>query len=638
MHFVQSFFNYDGHSPKNIRILVECGQFFPARAVPCGDRIVRFADCRDMDSLRRLGNIEKLPFRRFFTETIFAYHAPRGKPATATEFKQTFPFFHPYDELFHSLIYFAARYFIPVYFRLKTNKLYYLKRGDLIKRLYKTAAIVTLFSIAEKFLGFTYRIFLSRTIGSEGMGLYQIALSVFAVLFTLACSGIPITVSRLMTKYKALNQPKREKSVIAAGLLLAVILSLPLLLCFLLGHSRFGFLFTDERCMAIFLIVLPALTFNCVYSVIRGIFWGNKDFLSYSIIELLEEIVMIFLGVILITGATSVFDGAKRAAYAVLGSYLFSFAAGTLVFFLRGGRLANPRKEFMPLLASVMPITAMRTANSFVSSLVSILLPLRLVAAGMTNSEALSLFGSAFGMAMPLLSVPGTFLGSFILVLIPEISENFYKNDFKTLQSNFEKAIKLSVFVSCLFIPVYLVLGEEIGVLVYRDAQSGKYLSSAAFLMLFMGVSSLTTSVLNSLGMEKRSLLYFLAGAAAMLLCIWFLPAVMGAYALIAGFAAVFILTSVLNLYLLHKKCRIKPNYLKFVLYGILFLVPTSAVGFLLENICIGYLGNLLSFLLIGGIMTAFNILLFAVFGLIELPSFRLPFLRKNAKKHLPQR
>ena len=464
------------------------------------------------------------------------------------------------------------------------------------------------------------------------MGVYQIALSVFAVLFTLSCSGIPVTVSRLMTKYRALNQPKKERSVITAGLLLAVVLSLPLMLFFFLGGGHFGFLFTDERCMAVFLIVLPALTFNCVYAVIRGVFWGNKDFLPYSVIELLEEIVMILLGVILISGATSVFDGARRAAYAVLGSYLFSFAAGAAVFFLRGGRFADPKKEFLPLLSSVMPITAMRTANSFVSSLVSIILPMRLVAAGMTSSEALSLFGSAFGMAMPLLSVPATFLGSYILVLVPEISENYYKNDMKSLQANFEKAMKLSVFVSCLFIPLYLVLGEEIGVLVYRDAQSGIYLSAASFLMLFTGVSSLTTSVLNSMGMEKRSLAYFLVGAAIMLACIWFLPAVLGAYALIAGFAAVFVLTAALNLRLIHKKCRVKANYLKFVLLGILFVIPTSLAGFMLKNLLLGYLGNLFSLLLVGVAMTAFEVLLFAVFGLVDLPPVKLPRFKKRGK------
>ena len=75
-----------------------------------------------------------------------------------------------------------------------------------MNRVYKTAVMVTIFSLMEKFLGFIYRIYLSRAIGSEGVGLYQITLSVFALLLTLCSSGIPATVSRLITKYRAERQ------------------------------------------------------------------------------------------------------------------------------------------------------------------------------------------------------------------------------------------------------------------------------------------------------------------------------------------------------------------------------------------------------------------------------------------------
>ena len=67
------------------------------------------------------------------------------------------------------------------------------------ENIYRTVAYVTAFSVAEKFFGFLYRIILSRTLGSEGMGMYQVALSVFAVLATVAASGLPLTVSRLIT-------------------------------------------------------------------------------------------------------------------------------------------------------------------------------------------------------------------------------------------------------------------------------------------------------------------------------------------------------------------------------------------------------------------------------------------------------
>ena len=68
------------------------------------------------------------------------------------------------------------------------------------ENIYRAAAMVTIFSVVEKFFGFVYRIVLSRTLGSEGMGIYQVALSVFAVLATIAAAGLPLTGSRLSTK------------------------------------------------------------------------------------------------------------------------------------------------------------------------------------------------------------------------------------------------------------------------------------------------------------------------------------------------------------------------------------------------------------------------------------------------------
>lgn len=494
--------------------------------------------------------------------------------------------------------------------------------------------IVTIFSVAEKFLGFIYRIFLSRTIGAEGVGLYQIALSVFAVLLTISCSGTPITVSRLMTKYRAENNPKREQGVITAGLFLALIVSLPLSALLFFGHNYFNFLFTDERCMSVFLIVVPVLSFNSMYAVLRGVFWGNKDFLPYSIIELLEEIVMIIAGIVLISSATTVFDGAKRAGIAVLLSYVFSFTVAVIVFFAKGGKLKNPKKELVPLISSALPITAMRTANSVINSLISIILPLRLVSAGFSSAEALASFGSAFGMAMPLLFIPSTIISSFVLVLVPELSENFYRGKTLALKTDIEKAVKLSVFMACIFIPIFFVLGDEIGVLVFSDAESGIYLSHSALLALPMGISQITTSILNSLGFEKKTLFYYVLSTVFMLVCIWFLPQFIGIYSLIIGFVFVFGLTSVLNIILIYKKSRTKPAIFKFILLGILFLIPSALLGFFAERILINYLGNFLTLLIISPILVVFNGLLFAISGQIDLKSLFLFVVDKMRKKN----
>jgi stage V sporulation protein B len=206
---------------------------------------------------------------------------------------------------------------------------------------------------------------------------------------------------------------------------------------------------------------LPGLTFTSVYAVLRGVFWGDKDFLPYSVIELLEEICMIVAGIVLISRVSDVFQGAYYASVAVLISYVFSFSLATFVFFVRKHKLKNPKGQLKPLLLSALPVTFMRTANSLSNSLVSVILPLRLTLAGFSNSQAMSMIGSAMGQAMPLLFIPTTLIGSFTLVLIPEISENFYKKRDFYLQRDIEKALKFTTFLTCLFIPVFFVCGEE---------------------------------------------------------------------------------------------------------------------------------------------------------------------------------
>ncbi len=479
-------------------------------------------------------------------------------------------------------------------------------------------AIVTVFSICEKFLGFLYRIFLSHTIGAEGIGLYQVALSVFALILTLTCSGTPITVSRLMTKYSAENQPERVKKIITAGLSFTLLLVVPVCVIVFAVSGKLGFLFADERCIKIFRVLLPGLIFTSIYSVLRGVFWGNKDFLPYSIIELLEEICMIVAGIILVSLSTSVEQGAFGAGLAVLISYVFSFTLATIVFFVRKHRLSNPKTEFKPLLQSALPITAMRSASTLAVSLVSVILPMRLIVAGLSESAAMTAFGSAMGQAIPILFIPTTLIGSFTLVLVPEISENFYKNRQYYLKRDVEKALKFTTYLTCLFIPVFFVCGKEIGLLVFNNTECGEYLTASAFLMLFMSLSNITTSMLNSMGLENKTLIYYVVGSGFMLLSIWFLPQVFGIYSLLIGFAFVYGLTTVLNLVLLHKNCEQKPKYLKFTFYSVGFLLPTLILGLMLEKMLLPVLGVFFSFLICTATMMIFNCLLYVGFNLVS--------------------
>lgn len=504
-----------------------------------------------------------------------------------------------------------------------------------MRRFFKTVAIVTVFSVAEKFLGFLYRIYLSRTIGAEGVGLYQVALSVFALLLTLSCSGTPVTVSRLMTKYQAENRPDKVQKVITAGITFTLTCAIPLCIVFFLLRSKLDVIFASPHSIAIFLVVLPGLVFTSVYAVIRGVFWGAKDFLPYSVIELLEEICMILVGVLLISHAQDLYQGSFYAGVAVLVSYIFSFTLATFVFFYRRNKIKNPRSELKPLISSAMPVTAMRTANSLAVSLVSIVLPMRLIASGYTETQAISMFGSAAGQAIPLLFVPSTLTGAFTLVLVPEISENYYKKQSLFLKNNIEKALKFTTLLSCLFVPIFMVCGEEIGIIVFNNHVCGKYLCLSAFLMIFIGASSITTSILNSIGLENKTLSYYIISAVLMLLSIWFLPKFMGIYSLLVGFTFIYALTTVLNLRLIHKNCEHTPEYLSCSFKCIAIILPTAFIGLMLEKLLLPTVGIILSLFICTIVMCAFFGALAFAFNVVD---FSLIKNRLNLPKHVKQK
>ena len=261
-----------------------------------------------------------------------------------------------------------------------------------------------------------------------------------------------------------------------------------------------------------------------------------------------------------------------------------------ICFFVRGGKISSPKKQLKPTLVSTLPITSVRLSGTLVNSAVAVLFPAMLIRAGATDSQALTLLGVVTGMALPILMIPATVIGSLSLVLIPELSEDFFRKNNARLYKNVERGLRVALLVAFFLLPFFYAFGEDLGKLAFSNALAGEMIAKSCPLLLPMSVSMITTSILNALGFERKTFLYYFIGAAGTLLCILFLPAICGAYAYIIGMGASFSITAFLNLLLLFRKCRGL-----FKAYGKSLL---SALGrALLALLPLSFLGKLFSFL-----------------------------------------
>ena len=164
-----------------------------------------------------------------------------------------------------------------------------------MKSLFKTVALITLFSFLTRIAGFLFRIFLSRTVGAEGLGLFQVASSIFMVLLTVISSGLPLIISRMSATFLANKEKKKEASMVTVATMFALVMSIVLCLLVLIFRSVFSKLFTDERCMQILIVMLPSLVFSSVYCVLRGALWGRGNYFALCVTEFYEQVIRIIL-------------------------------------------------------------------------------------------------------------------------------------------------------------------------------------------------------------------------------------------------------------------------------------------------------------------------------------------------------
>lgn len=487
----------------------------------------------------------------------------------------------------------------------------------MFKNLYKAVFIITFFSILTRILGFFIRIFMSRELGAEMIGVYQISVSICSVFMTLVNSGIPLTISRLSSEYKAKNDDLMANKVVTSGTILSF--SLAVLVCTLtiifkpvivsLSHS--------SLVASVLIALLPAVIGTSLNVGFKGYLWGKQKHFENCVVDFLEQILKIALMIILVTKAKTLEIAVINCAIAVSLACLISNLLSMLFYFKQKGKIVSPKGAFKNVFKKSFPITMLRLVSSIGGMVISVVVPYILIKVGYSKEQALSLFGITLGMTLPLLYLPNTLVGSLATALVPDLAKLKAENNSKEFIGKVKTSISFSVFISLLFVPCFMSIGKEIGIFVYKNELSGILLSYFSLMMLPMGISDITSSILNSMGYEFKSFVNFMVGNIFLILSIVFLPKYLGIYALGLGMTLSLTVSSILNVINIKKQLKFEKIILKDTLKLCLFLVPSTLINKFTYNIFIRIFSSFFSIALssiLGVIFYTTLCLIFKVF------------------------
>ena len=449
------------------------------------------------------------------------------------------------------------------------------------KRFLMNALLLSGVSAAIRFVSVSFNAHVAVKVGEECMGLFTLVASVFTLSVIIASAGVNLAVVRIVSETVA----KCEAEGAAARGKLSKTMRAAALYCLLFGgatgaavflSSDFiaGTLLGDMRCvlsLKAFALSLPAISLS---SALSGYFTGIGKIYKNAVCTVTEEaakILVVSAGLVLIAPR-----GIEYACLAIVGGGAAAQAVSLIVSFLlyitdkkSGGKTPKGEKRFGRIASLALPVAVGSAARSGLVTAEHLAIPRGLKNYGLSNSEALAVYGVFSGMVMPVVMFPSVVLYSFAGLLIPEMASCRAVGDSARIARIEEKVFRSSLLFSICVSGILISFSEPVCMRLYGSAEAARQMRLIAVLIPVMYLDSAVDGMLKGLGEQVYCMRVNVVDSLLCLVLVFILVPKYG----IDGFIALTIISEVVNASLsimrLVKVAPIRANILKWMVFPV---------------------------------------------------------------------
>lgn len=396
---------------------------------------------------------------------------------------------------FYHLLCILIRTFQYIYIN-STNIGGYMKNSIIKGTLILTAAGVT-----SRLIGFFYRVFLSNTIGANGMGLLQLVTPIMSLSFAICVSGIQTAIS----KFVAANK-KQSENILLTGLSLSLSMSLVLAFLFYFNAefiaNRF---FLNSQCAILIKGLALSIPFSSIHSSICGYYYGHERAGVPAFSQLFEQLIRVCFvyGIIIYYNSINKPVTVIIAIYGIvlgeIATVIYCFISlfwGKRMHF----KLNSLKRECRHILLFSYPITFNKILTTLLQSGEAILIPAQLIIYGLNETEALSVYGVLMGMALPLILFPSAITSSASSMLLPSVSQAQSNGKTTSVSHTINSAIHFCLVLGIYCTGMFVVYGGDIGSILFGNTSVKTFILILAWLSPFMYVATTMSGILNGLG------------------------------------------------------------------------------------------------------------------------------------------
>ncbi len=397
----------------------------------------------------------------------------------------------------------------------------------------KSTLILIIGGAITKLMAMVIKIFLTRSIGDNGIGLYMLIMPTFNLFITLSTMSLPTSIS------KVVSEGKRGKKVVLSLIPISIIYNILLMIILILlaPYIANNLLKNPDTYLGIMGIAFT-LPFICMSSILKGYFYGKERMIPYVVSNNFEQIVRLILIIFMIPKL--LIYGIKFAVLGVVLINIFSELSSIimLIIFLPNKKIKLfDLKLDKVIFKDILNISLSATGSRFIGSisyfLEPIILTFILLRCGYNNNYITSEYGIIMGYVFPLLLLPSFFSMAISTSLLPVVSSSLARGRVDYTKNKLKQAIMISLGVGILSTTIFMLIPDMLLKFLYNTTSGIYYIRVTAPLFLIYYIQGPLTSYMQGANMAKVAMLGTFWGAIIKNILLIILPIFMGIWGLI---------------------------------------------------------------------------------------------------------
>lgn len=428
---------------------------------------------------------------------------------------------------------------------------------------FKGTLLLTGAGILSRIFGFFYRIFLSHSVGAQGIGLYQLVLPVQSLVLAITTAGIQAALSRTISSALALGDKGKARNCFLVGTFISTGLS-AIFGLLLYGYADFlaAEIMKEASSAPLIKLLCFSFPFAAFHACVNSFCMAHKRPAFPAATQLLEQLVRIgsswLLCQILLSRGLTV-TASIAAAGSLLSEILAALFSLLFISFVFQGEWktvlckAELGGILKDLSVTALPMTLNRLLLTLLSSMEAVLLPQRLRLYGLSPAGSLAVYGVFTGMALPLILFPSALTNSASAMLMPSVAEMQALGNHRKIRTVTRYTISLCVLMGSFCTVIFGFFGPSLGTFLFHSTTAGTYIRVMSFICPFLYMNTALSSILHGLGRTGQCLIHSSLGILIRITFVLSAVPRLGIRGYFYGILFCEILVSILHIYALYR-------------------------------------------------------------------------------------